>query len=94
MEKISQYLPQSIKTGNVNPWRTLSRSFFVIPEHLTSIRAVVLTFAVFTNCLRVKHSRHIEEMATRARTLASETYFGPALTTLVLVLKLGFHSSC
>ena len=39
---MSQYLLESTKTGNFNPLRTLSVSFFVIPEHLASIRSVVL----------------------------------------------------
>ena len=37
----SQYLPESTKTGDFNPWRTLFGSFFVIPERLASICAVV-----------------------------------------------------
>ena len=41
---MSQYLLESTKTGNFNPRRTLSVSFFVIPERLASIRAVVLAF--------------------------------------------------
>ena len=42
--EISQYLPKSTKTktGDFNPWRTLFGSFFVIPECLVSIRAIVL----------------------------------------------------
>ena len=39
---MSQYLPDNTKTGDLNPWRTLSESFFVIPERLASIRAVDL----------------------------------------------------
>ena len=40
--EISQYLLDSNKTGNFNPWRTLSVLFFIIPVHLASICAVVL----------------------------------------------------
>ena len=41
---MSLYLPDNTKTGDFNPQRTLSGSFFVIPERLASIRAVVLAF--------------------------------------------------
>ena len=34
----------SSKMGNFNLWSTLSGSFFIIPERLASIRAVVLAF--------------------------------------------------
>ena len=39
-----RYLPENSKTGDFNPQRTLSGSFFVIPERLASIRAVALVF--------------------------------------------------
>ena len=41
------------KTGDFNPQRTLSGSFFVIPEHLASICTVVLAFTAN------KHSHYI-----------------------------------
>ena len=40
--EISRYHPESTKTSNFNPRRTLSGSFFVIPECLVKIHAVVL----------------------------------------------------
>ena len=43
---MSQSLPENTKTGDFNPQKTLSGSFSVIPEHLASIHAVVLTFIV------------------------------------------------
>ena len=42
--EMSRYLPKNTKTGDFNTQRTLSGSFFVIPERLASIRAVVLAF--------------------------------------------------
>ena len=36
--------PKNTKTGDFNTQRTLSGLFFVIPERLASIRAVVLAF--------------------------------------------------
>ena len=53
--KMSRYLPKNTKTGGFNQQRTLSGSFFVIPEHLASIRAVVLAF--ITNKQTNKHSQ-------------------------------------
>ena len=41
---MSQYLSENTKTGDFNQQRTLSGLFFVIPEHLASICAVVLAF--------------------------------------------------
>ena len=41
---MSQYLPESTKTGDFNSQKALSESFFVIPERLASIRSVVLVF--------------------------------------------------
>ena len=41
---MSRYLPKNTKTGDFKQQRTLSGSFFVIPERLASIRAVVLAF--------------------------------------------------
>ena len=41
---MSRYRPKNTKTGDFNTQRTLSGSFFVIPERLASIRAVVLAF--------------------------------------------------
>ena len=42
--EMSRYLPKNTKTGDFNTQRTLSGSFFVIPERLASIRAVGLAF--------------------------------------------------
>ena len=42
--EMSRYLPKNTKTGDFKQQRTLSGSFFVIPERLASIRAVVLVF--------------------------------------------------
>ena len=42
--EMSLYLPENTKTGDFNPQRTLSVSFFVIPGRFASIRAVVLVF--------------------------------------------------
>ena len=42
--EISQYLPENTKMGDFKQRRTLSGPFFVIPERLAPIRAVVLTF--------------------------------------------------
>ena len=42
--EMSRYLPKNTKTGDFSTQRTLSGSFFVIPERLASIRAVVLAF--------------------------------------------------
>ena len=44
--EMSQYLSENTKTGDFNQQRTLSRSLFVIPERLASIRALVLAFTV------------------------------------------------
>ena len=41
---MSRYLPKNTKTGDFNTQRTLSGSFFVIPERLASIRVVGLAF--------------------------------------------------
>ena len=41
-----RYLPKNNKTGDFNPQRTLSGSFFVIPERLESTCAVVLAFTM------------------------------------------------
>ena len=41
---MSRYLPKNTTAGDFNTQRTLSGSFFVIPERLASIRAVVLAF--------------------------------------------------
>ena len=41
LRRMSRYLLESTKTGDFNPRRTLSVSFFVIPERLASIRSVV-----------------------------------------------------
>ena len=42
--EMSQYLPENTKTGSFNLQRALFGSFFVIPERLASICAVVLVF--------------------------------------------------
>ena len=44
--EMSRYLQESTKTGDFNPRRTLSVSFFVIPERLASILSVVHGFGV------------------------------------------------
>ena len=41
---MSRYLSENTKAGDLNPQRTLSGSFFVIPERLASISAIVLAF--------------------------------------------------
>ncbi len=53
--EMSLYLPDNTKTGDFNPQRTLSGSFFVIPECLASIRAIVLAFTA--NKQTNKHSQ-------------------------------------
>ena len=55
---MSRYLPKNTKTGNFNTQRTLSGSFFVIPERLASIRAIVLVFTANkqTNTLNYIHN--------------------------------------
>ena len=45
---MSQYLLESHKVGDFNPQRTFFGSFFVIPQCLASIRAVVSS--VFAKC--------------------------------------------
>ena len=52
--EMSQYLPENPKTVDFNPWRTLSGSFFAIPEYLASICAIVLAFTA--NKQTNKHS--------------------------------------
>ncbi len=42
--EMSRYLSENTKTGDFNLQRTLSGSFFVIPEQLASIRSVGLAF--------------------------------------------------
>lgn len=42
--EVSQYLPESTKTGDFKPQRTFYEKFFVIPERLASIRSVDLAF--------------------------------------------------
>ena len=53
--EILRYLPENTKTGDFNQQRTLSGSFFVIPERLASIRAVALAFPA--NKQTNKHSQ-------------------------------------
>ena len=43
---MSRYLSENTKMGDFNLERTLSGSFFVIPQRLVSIRVAVLTFTV------------------------------------------------
>ena len=59
--EISQYLPESTKTGDFNPWRTLSRLFFAIPERLASISSLVLAFTASkqTNTLKYIYRYYI-----------------------------------
>ena len=60
--EMSQYLPDNTKAGNFNPQRTLSRSFFIIPERFESIHAIVLAFTIQTN----KHSNtYIDRLSER-----------------------------
>ena len=42
--EMPRYLPENNKTGDFNPHRTLSGSFFIISERLESTRAGVLAF--------------------------------------------------
>ena len=42
--EMSRYLFKNTKTGDFNPQRIPFGSFFIIPERLASIRAVVLAF--------------------------------------------------
>ena len=42
--EMSRYLSENTKTVDFKQQRTLSGLFFVIPEHLGSMRAVVLAF--------------------------------------------------
>ena len=44
--EMSRCLSENTKMSDFNQQRTLSGSFFVIPERLASIRAVVLAFTV------------------------------------------------
>ena len=53
--EMSRYLSENTKTGDFKQQRTLFGLFFVIPEHLGSIRAVVLAFT--TNKQANKHSQ-------------------------------------
>ena len=50
---MSRYLPKNTKTGDFKQQRTLSGSFFVIPERLASIRAVVLAFTANKQTLSI-----------------------------------------
>ena len=43
---MSRYYSEDTKMGDFNLQKTLSRSFFVIPERLASICAIVLAFTV------------------------------------------------
>ena len=54
---MSRYLPDNTKTGDFNPRRTHSGSFFIIHEQLASIRVVVLSFTANkqTNTLKYMH---------------------------------------
>ena len=84
---MSQYLLESTKTGNFNPRRTLSVSFFVIPERLASIRSVVLAFWRLGNSQRWEISKKWRSAATEkpemSRYLLEGTktgYFNPQRT--------------
>ena len=48
--EMSKYLSKNTKTGAFKQQRTLSGLFFVIPQHLGSIRAVVLAFYMLIIC--------------------------------------------
>ena len=50
---MSRYLSENTKTGDFNTQRTFSGSFFVIPERLASIRAVVLAFTANKQTLAI-----------------------------------------
>ena len=52
---MSRYLSENTKTRDLKQQRTLSGLFFVIPEHLVSIRDVVLAFTA--NKQTNKHSQ-------------------------------------
>ena len=70
---MSQYLPKNNKTVDFNTQRTLSGSFFVIPERLASIRAVVLAFTVNQQTNKQTLSIIYVRVASRNRTLARIT---------------------
>ena len=53
--EMSRYLSENTKTGDFKQQRTLYGLFFVIPERLESIRAVVLVFTA--NKQTNKHSQ-------------------------------------
>ena len=59
--EMSIYLSENTKTGDFNQQRTLSGSFFVIPEHLGLFRAVVLAFTANKQTKKhsIIHTRHI-----------------------------------
>ena len=67
---MSRYLPESTKTGDFNPQKTLSGSFFVILERLASVRAVVLAFTANkqTNTLKYIYIRVEAARLRRAST--------------------------
>ena len=52
---MSRYLPENLKVDDFNSQRTFFGWFFVIPERLGSIRAVVLVFTA--NKQTNKHSQ-------------------------------------
>ena len=62
---MSRYLPKNTKTGDFNTQRTLSESFFVIPERLASIRAVVLAFTANKQTNEQTNKRTLSIIAER-----------------------------
>ena len=75
------------KTGNFNWWSSLSGLFFVIPERLSSIRAVVLAFTV---------NKQTNSQLARLHLLHVMAIFVSSFTTLTILLslmsQLQFHS--
>ena len=64
---MSQYLTENTKTGDFNLQRTLSGSFFVLPERLASIYAVVMVFTTNKQTLSKIYIYRIHVVITLAR---------------------------
>ena len=58
--ELSRYLHENPKAGDFNPRRTLSGMLVVIPERLSSIRAIVLLCLRSTLCLASKQEPEVE----------------------------------
>ena len=80
---MSRYLPKNTKTGDFNTQRTLSRSFFVIPERLASIRAVVLAFTANKQTNQQTNKRTLSIIYTSRGSPPSASFhcYGAPLTT-------------